>query len=79
VEYNTAGTITGNALILVDEVYVPATNQSKGQGSMDFSFRYPISLDAAGLPRPLGTITVVVTGLGGNSACRGAIKWIENR
>lgn len=36
-------------------------------------------LDAAGAVRSLGTLSVIVTGLGGTSACRCNLTWEEVR
>ena len=43
------------------------------------SRKYPISLDRAGNVRSLGTMTVLVTGIGGTSACRGSMTFKEIR
>lgn len=78
-EFNTAGTISGAPAIIIDGSYVSASNQQTGLGAMEFTFRYPITLDAAGNPRLMGTMSLVLTAIGGNSQCYGAIKWAENR
>lgn len=78
-EYNTAGTASGAAAIVADEDYVAASNQATGVSSMNITFRYPVTLDAAGAVRLMGTVSLVVTAFGGNSACRGAVKFVENR
>lgn len=41
--------------------------------------KYPISLDRAGAVRDLGTLTLLVTGIGGASATRGSIVFKEVR
>lgn len=43
------------------------------------SRKYPITLNRAGAARALGTMTVLVTGIGGTSACRGSITYKEIR
>jgi hypothetical protein len=43
------------------------------------SMKYPITLDRAGAVRALGTLTVLVTGIGGTSACRGILNFREIR
>lgn len=43
------------------------------------SKKYPITLDRAGSVRSLGTLTVLVTGIGGTSACRGSMIFKEIR
>jgi hypothetical protein len=78
-EYNTAGTISGSPTIVIDSGYVAASNQAKGESSMVLTHRYPITLDSNGSARSLGTLTLLVTGIGSSSACRGAIKFREVR
>lgn len=80
VEYNTAGTTSGAPAIVIDADYVISSGSGSnagGQGGMPLTFRYPITLDAAGNPRSLGTLTLLVTGIGGTSACRAEMKWSE--
>jgi len=43
------------------------------------SRKYPISLNRAGAVRALGTLTLLVTGIGGTSACRGSFTFKEIR
>lgn len=43
------------------------------------SRKYPITLDRAGAVRALGTMTLLVTGIGGTSACRGSLIFKETR
>lgn len=43
------------------------------------SMKFPISLDRAGAVRALGTLTLLVTGIGGTSACRGSVNYKEIR
>ena len=78
-EVDTAGSLSGSPSIVIDGGYVPASNQSKGSQSKKLTGRYPITLDASGAVRDLGTITLLVTGIGGNTACRGIIKIKEIR
>lgn len=77
-EYNTAGTISGSPAIVLASGYVgqatAASAATKGIVS-----RYPITLDAAGAVRALGTLSVLVTGMGGTSACRVSLNWSEVR
>jgi hypothetical protein len=37
--------------------------------------KFPLTLNAAGAQRVLGTISLLVTGIGGSSSCRGTISW----
>jgi len=78
-EYNMLGTTSGTPLIVVAKGYLPATNQQKGVVSANVPFRYPICLNAAGQARILGRMTLLVTGVGGTSACRASLNWKEIR
>lgn len=79
VDYNAAGTISGDPTIVIDQGYVPASNQSDGVTFKEIPLRYPITLDAVGNARVLGTVSLIVTGIGGTSALRGGIHWAEIR
>lgn len=78
-EFNTLGTISGSPGIVIEQVYCPATSQTKGSISRDLNLRYPITLNAAGAHRSLGTVSVIGTGIGGASASRAILRWIEIR
>lgn len=78
-EYNTAGTISGSPTTVIASGYIPATNQTKFSTNTAINNRYPITLDRAGAVRAMGTLTLLVTGIGGTSATRGAINFIEIR
>jgi hypothetical protein len=78
-EFNTAGTISGSPTIVIDAGYVGASAQTKGSQDTKAILRYPITLNAAGAVRSLGTISLIVTGIGGNSACQGDLNWREIR
>lgn len=47
--------------------------------SHDLAISYPITLDRAGAQRALGTLSVLVTGIGGTSDCRVSLNWREVR
>lgn len=78
-EYNTAGTISGSPTIVLASGYLSATTSAKGTALEQIKHRVPITLDAAGAVRALGTISLIVTGVGATSACRGTISWTERR
>jgi len=78
-EYNSAGTISGSPAIVAGAQYVVSSNTAKGAVSRSFATRYPITLDAAGAARSLGTLSVLGTGLGGTSAMRVVLGWREIR
>lgn len=75
-EYNTAGTISGTPTLVIDSGYVAG---AKSSGNAIIMSKYPITLDAAGAVRALGTLTLIVRGEGGTSACKGSLKWDEIR
>jgi hypothetical protein len=79
VEYNTAGTISGSPTIVLASGYSASTNTSKSVTSAKTSNRYPITLNAAGSVRSLGTLSLIVTGIGGTSATRVTLNWKELR
>jgi len=74
-----AGTLSGSPSIVVAKGYIPATQQSRGVITTNVPFRYPICLDTAGAARVLGRLTLLVTGVGGVSNCRGNLNWKEIR
>jgi hypothetical protein len=78
-QYNTAGTTSGTPSAVLASGFVSATAQAKESLSRKLTTRYPITLDAAGAARANGRLTVLVTGLGGSSACRVALNWREIR
>lgn len=78
-EYNTAGTISGSPALVIASGYCAATASTKGDIRADVVTRYPITLDAAGAVRALGTLSLIVTGIGGTSATRSIMNWKEVR
>ena len=78
-ESNTAGTASGSPALVIASGYVPATAQNKGTINNRVLSRVPISLSAAGAVRANGTMTVLVQGVGGTSACRATLNWRELR
>lgn len=78
-QYNILGTTSGSPSIVVASGYVSATASNKQAVTKSLVSRYPITLDAAGNARSMGRITLLVTGIGGSSACRGVINWREIR
>jgi hypothetical protein len=78
-EYNTAGTLSGAYAVKIDGGWVPASGSVKSVTNTAINSRYPITLDAAGAHRTLGTISLLMTSLSGTQACRGAIKFREIR
>lgn len=59
--------------------HVVATNQVKSSATTTIQAKIPITLDATGAVRDLGTIVLMVKGLGGTSVTTGLVKWKEIR
>lgn len=78
-EYEAAGSLVGDPAIVIAAGYVAATNQAKSSLSREINNRFPITLNAAGAHRWLGTLCLIVTGIGGTSATRATINWREIR
>lgn len=78
-EYNTAGTLSGSPALVLDSGFIASSNNSKGNVQNAISARVPLTLDAAGAVRANGTLTLMVQGIGGTSACQASICWIELR
>jgi hypothetical protein len=78
-EYNVLGTISGSPGLIVSNAYCASTNQTKTTITKTLASKYPISLDASGAQRTLGTVSILATGLGATSACRAILNWKEIR
>lgn len=78
-EYNTAGAISGSPAMVIASGYCPASATTKGSVTRAASQRVPITLDAAGAVRSLGTLSLIATGLTAASDMRVAFNWIEVR
>lgn len=79
VEYNVAGTLSGSPAVIIDGGYVASSGVAKGVVNTPITSRYPITLDAAGAHRSLGTLTLKATALSGTQTCYAAIKFREIR
>lgn len=78
-EFNTAGTISGTAAVSMQSGFSAASATNKGTASPRITNRVPITLNVAGAVRANGTISVLVKGLGGTSACQAILNWRELR
>jgi len=78
-EYNTAGTLSGAYAVKIDGGWVTSGGSFKSVTNTAINSRYPITLNATGAHRTLGTITLILTSLSGTQVCRGAIKFREIR
>ena len=75
-----AGALSGSPAIILASGYNPtASTGSSTTVTKEFLNRYPITLDAAGDARVLARLTVLVQGIGGNSATRCKLNWREVR
>jgi len=81
VQYNTAGTTSASPDIVIESGYLPATSQVKSNVSKSLDSRYPLTLTVAGITRAdaIGTLTVLLTGIGGVSTANTSIHWKELR
>jgi hypothetical protein len=78
-EYNVLGTLSGSPVIVIDGGYVASGGSVKTVTNTAIISRYPITLDAAGLHRAMGTLTLKATSLSGSQNCYGSIKFREIR
>lgn len=78
-EFNTVGAISGSPTLVIAGGYVASTGTNKASTGRTISNKYPVTLDAAGAIRSLGTLSIIVTGIGGASACRAVLNWREIR
>jgi hypothetical protein len=79
IEYTPTGTVTGPPALVLTSGYINAAAQARGQISKDLGVRQPLSLNASGQTRLLGTMSLVVTGIGGTSPVQFALNWKEIR
>jgi hypothetical protein len=78
-EYNVLGTLSGSPAIVIDGGFVASAGGAKGVTNTAIISRYPITLDAAGLHRSLGTLTLKATSLSGTQTVYSSIKFREIR
>lgn len=78
-EYNTAGTISGSPSLVLASGYCASAKDNFTAINKAIINKYPITLNQAGAVRSLGTLSVIVTGIGGTSATSGAFNWREIR
>lgn len=79
-EYGTGGTFSSVASgLIIDAGYLTATNQAKESNEFGFQHYLPLTLDRAGAQRAMGTISILVTGLGGTSDVRCSVHLDEYR
>jgi hypothetical protein len=78
-EYNVLGTLSGSPAIVIDGGFVASSGADKGVTNTAIISRYPITLDAAGLHRMMGTLTLKATSLSGTQTLYASIKFREIR
>ncbi len=78
-EYNVLGTLSGSPAIVIDGGYIESFGGAKGVTNTAIISRYPVTLDAAGAHRLLGTLTLKATSLSGTQNCYSSIKFREIR
>jgi hypothetical protein len=78
-EYNILGTLSGNPTVVIDGGYVASSGGAKGVTNTAIISRYPITLDAAGLHRSLGTLTLKAKSISGTQTIYASIKFREIR
>jgi hypothetical protein len=78
-EYNVLGTLSGSPSVVIDGGFVSSSGGAKGVTNTAIISRYPITLDAAGLHRSLGTLTLKATSLSGTQTIYSSIKFREIR
>lgn len=78
-EYNILGTLSGSPTIVIDGGYVASSGGAKGVTNTAVISRYPITLDAAGLHRIMGTLTLKAKSISGTQVVYASIKFREIR
>ena len=78
-EYDVTGTLSGSPAYEMMSGEALATAQVKQAVSKSFATRYPITLDAAGAVRVLGTLNIQLYGIGGTSTADVIVNWKEVR
>lgn len=79
-EYDTAGTSSANPTLVFDSGHVPSGGGSKNISIAEtIQSKYPITLDATGNPRDLGTLFMYGYGIGGATDIYYSIRWKEIR
>jgi len=79
-EYDYSASFTTTPQTIIDSGYAPSGGGSRSSsvGSI-ISSKYPITLDAAGFQRNLGTLSIAAEGLGGATDLYATLKWKEIR
>ena len=79
VEVNTGATLSGSPAVIIDSGWVAVGGNDKQVTNIAIVSRYPITLDAAGNNRVMGSLTLKITPLAGTPVVYGGIKFREIR
>lgn len=77
--YDINGTLTGNPLVVIHSGFVVSANQVDDAISQEISALYPLTLDHNGDTRVNGTLTLLLTGIGGTSTTKSTLLYSELR
>lgn len=78
-ELTTAGGTISTSPIVASAWYNPAAAKAAVGQTKSLELFYPLVLNAAGANFALGTMSLYATGIGGTSACRAMLNWVEVR
>jgi hypothetical protein len=67
--------VLGTAVVDNDTRLSDTRTPTDGSVTKNIAHRYPITLDAAGAVRSLGTLSLLATGFGGTSTIQAAVSW----
>jgi hypothetical protein len=79
VEYNADQNVAGNLTVIIDAGYVASGGSVKTVTNTAVYSRYPITLDATGNPRTMGTLSLIARSLSGTQNCYASVKFREIR
>jgi hypothetical protein len=81
VEAGTAGTFANltNGVVIAKGYVSLSAKDARNADTRDLAISYPLTLDRAGAVRALGTLSLLVTGIGGTSDTRASLGWREIR
>ena len=78
-EVNTGATLSGSPAIIIDAGWVPSSGSNHGMVNTAVISRYPVTLDASGATRVMGSLTLTITSTSSTQACYAGIKFREIR
>jgi hypothetical protein len=79
-EFGTGGTFDNlTSGVVIASGLIPASASAKEGVAETVNIRYPVTLNRAGQQRALGTLSLLVSGLGATSACVGTMDFFEIR